>query len=78
MGQGKGIAKRSVPKDRQTCASFPSRMTLIKQDQELASLPDKPNGAVPWLPEKFLGEDLILHALGRHLARGICPVYHWC
>lgn len=32
MGQGKGIAKRSVLKDRQTCASFPSRVTVIKQD----------------------------------------------
>lgn len=25
-----------------------------------------------------MGEDLILHALGRHLAKGICRVYHWC
>lgn len=32
MGQGEGIAKRSAPKGRQTCASFPSRMTLIKQE----------------------------------------------
>lgn len=32
MGQDEGIAKRSAPKGRQTCASFPSRMTLIKQE----------------------------------------------
>lgn len=45
--------QRSVPKDRQTCASFPNRMTLIKQDRGIASLPDKPNGVVQWLPKRF-------------------------
>lgn len=56
MGQGKGIAERSVPKDRQTCASSSSRMTLIKQYHNIVSLPDKPNGPVQWLPERFLGK----------------------
>lgn len=27
---------------------------------------------------RFSEEDLILHALGRQPAKGICPVYHWC
>lgn len=65
MGQGKGIARRSVPKDRQTCANLPSRMTSIKQDQGIALLPDKPNGAVQWLPAEVFGGRLDPACLGQ-------------
>ena len=73
-GQDKGIVKASAPKGRQICANFPSRIILIKQEcffaTGIASLPDKPSGAVQWLPEEVFGTRLDPACLGQAPGQG--------